>query len=72
MFLTRSDRQALQKDQWIRQAKALLLAQERYSITPQMAQEMAESLYLGNRDEGGEMMDTPEDCVHEELSYWGD
>lgn len=72
MFLTRDDRVALQRDQWEREAQALLVNQESYSITPHDAWKLAASLYLSNRDEGGEMMDTPEAAVREELSYWGD
>jgi hypothetical protein len=72
-FVTRTERHAAERKEWIADAVGYLIGLGIY------AQEevdgcfaLAESLEFHARDEGGELMYTAKEAVDEELSYWGD
>jgi hypothetical protein len=72
-FVTRSERQAAERREWIADAVGYMIGLGIY------AQEevydcfaLAESLEYHARDEGGELMFSAKEAVDEELTYWGD
>ena len=73
MFLTHDDRQALQRDEWTRQAVDYLLELKLYSYSlyeRNKAFSLAESLYESAIDANGEIIYTPKESVDEELYSW--
>jgi hypothetical protein len=72
-FETRSDRQAREHRDWVATGVAYLIGLSIYAVEEQdEAKDLMECLWWDSRDEGGEMMCTPQEAVDEELTYWGD
>ncbi|MND53815.1 hypothetical protein D3C80_448630 [compost metagenome] len=73
MLLTRADRQALERDQWMREAADYLVSLGVFEdIKDNRLWQLVDSLHHHSKDEGGEMMYTAKEAVDEELTYWGD
>lgn len=69
----RSERQARERRSWIAGAMAYMFEMRLFSASQyNQCQDFAETLWFANRNEGGEMMNTPQEAVDEEISYWGD
>lgn len=72
-FETRSDRQARIRKAWIADAVAYMISIGLYAQEEhEQAYELADNLHWHYKDEGGEIYDTPQDAVDEELTYWGE
>ncbi|UAW53462.1 hypothetical protein QGX15_gp014 [Pseudomonas phage psageK4e] len=72
-FVTRSDRQAAERKEWIADAVAHMISIGLYAQEEvDQAYELADNLHYHSKDEGGEMMYSAKEAVDEELTYWGD
>ena len=73
LFVPRDERQREERIQWINEAVAYMFELKVFAPDEYVqAVELADSLHWHNKDEGGDMMDTPKQAVDEELTYWGD
>lgn len=69
---TRTQRQARERKVWIEQAVAYMIEIGLYAQEEvEQASDLAESLHLHCKDEGGEVVDSPKEVIDEELTYWG-
>lgn len=72
-FVTRSDRQAAERKEWIADAVGYMISIGFYAQEEvDEAVCLAETLHYHNLDEGGEMTYSAKEAVDEELTYWGD